>query len=70
MAELRNEIHSLVAELNSLSARNDDLVGEREQDAQTMNEMEARVAEYKRKYDSVRIELRNLKGECSTARGH
>ena len=70
MAELRNEIHSLVAELNSLSARNDDLVGEREQDAQTMNEMEARVAEYKRKYDSVRIELRNLKGESSAPYGY
>lgn len=67
---MRNEIHSLVAELNSLSARNDDLVGEREQDAQTMNEMEARVAEYKRKYDSVRIELRNLKGESSAPYGY
>jgi hypothetical protein len=25
--------------------------------------MESRVDEYKRKYDAVRIELRNLKGE-------
>ena len=42
--------------------RNDELVAEREQDAVGMNEMEARVEEYRRKYDAVRIELRNLKG--------
>lgn len=30
-----------------------------------MNEMEGQVQEYKRKYDAVRIELRNLKGELT-----
>ncbi|KAK8845496.1 hypothetical protein IAR55_006209 [Kwoniella newhampshirensis] len=59
--ELRSELHSLVDELNSLSTRNDELMTEREQDAMRMNEMEAKVEEYKRKYDAVRIELRNLK---------
>jgi chromosome segregation ATPase len=54
-----------VDELNALSARNDDLIAARERDAQAMNDMEAQVAEYKRKYDSVRIELRNLKGVIS-----
>jgi chromosome segregation ATPase len=63
VAELRNEIHSLVDELNSLSSRNDDLIAARERDAQALNDMEAQVAEYKRKHDAVRIELRNLKGE-------
>jgi hypothetical protein len=29
-----------------------------------MDEMEAKVLEYKKKYDSIRIELRNLKGGC------
>lgn len=59
----------MVDELNSLSARNDDLVTARERDAQMMNEMEAKVAEYQRKHDAVRIELRNLKGElCATSR--
>jgi len=62
VAELKNEIHNLVDELNALSARNDDLVMERENDAQAINEMEAQVAEWKRKHDAVRIELRNLKG--------
>jgi hypothetical protein len=51
-----------VDELNALSMRNDELIAEREQDAVGMNEMEARVEEYRRKYDAVRIELRNLKG--------
>jgi chromosome segregation ATPase len=63
VAELKTEIHSLVDELNALSARNEELVAEREQDAQAMMEMEAKVDDYKRKFDTVRIELRNLKGE-------
>lgn len=50
-------------ELNALSTRNDELMSEREQDAEGMDEMEQKVQEYKRKYDAVRIELRNLKGE-------
>lgn len=62
IAELKAEVHSLVDELNSLSQRNDELMAERERDQQEMGEMEERVQEYKRKYDSVRIELRNLKG--------
>lgn len=60
---LKAELRSLVEELNALSLRNDELMAEREQDAQGMNDMESRVDEYKRKYDAVRIELRNLKGE-------
>lgn len=52
-------------ELNALSMRNDELSSEREQDAERMNEMEAKVQEYKRKFDAVRIELRNLKGQSS-----
>ena len=67
VVELKNEVHSLLDELNSLSMRNDEIMTEREQDAASMTEMEARVAEYKRKYDAVRIELRNLKGGSSSA---
>lgn len=69
MAELRNEVHNLVDELNALSVRNDELVAEREADAAGMNDMEARVEEYRKKYDAVRIELRNLKGGCRRERG-
>jgi hypothetical protein len=42
--------------------KNDELMAQREQDAEGMDEMEAKVLEYKKKYDSIRIELRNLKG--------
>jgi chromosome segregation ATPase len=60
---LKAEMRSLVDELNSLSMKNDELMAQREQDAEGMDEMEAKVLEYKKKYDSIRIELRNLKGE-------
>ncbi|ORX34709.1 hypothetical protein BD324DRAFT_634585 [Kockovaella imperatae] len=61
VSSLKQEIHTLVDELQSLSARNEALITERERDAQAMNEMEAKVEEYKRMYDSARVELRNLK---------
>ena len=60
---LKAEMRSLVDELNSLSMKNDELMAQREQDAEGMDEMEAKVLEYKKKYDAIRIELRNLKGE-------
>jgi chromosome segregation ATPase len=62
-SQLKYELHSLVEELTALSIRNDDLIAARESDAQAVNEMEARVEEYRRKYEAVRIELRNLKGK-------
>ena len=52
-----------------MSTRNDNLISERERDAQVMNEMEGRVEEYKKKHEAVRIELRNLKG-ASLRLGH
>ncbi|KAK4686209.1 protein SPA2, partial [Tremellales sp. Uapishka_1] len=60
-AELKAEMHSLLDELNSLSIRNDELMAEREQDAQGMNEMEEKVEEYRKRWEKARIELRNLK---------
>lgn len=60
---MKQELQSLVDELNSLSVRNDELITEREQDAARMSEMEARVSEYRRRYDVVRTELRSLKGK-------
>jgi len=60
---LKAEMRSLVDELNSLSTKNDELMTQREQDAEGMDEMEAKVLDYKKKYDAIRIELRNLKGE-------
>jgi hypothetical protein len=62
-------MRSLVDELNSLSMKNDELMAQREQDAEGMDEMEAKVLEYKKKYDSIRIELRNLKGKSRVYNG-
>jgi hypothetical protein len=62
-------MRSLVDELNSLSMKNDELMAQREQDAEGMDEMEAKVLEYKKKYDSIRIELRNLKGKSRRRNG-
>ncbi len=62
-------MQSLLDELNALSLRNDELMNEREQDAQGMNEMESKVEEYKRKWEAARIELRNLKGESRMQSG-
>ncbi|ODN76142.1 hypothetical protein L202_06067 [Cryptococcus amylolentus CBS 6039] len=61
VGNIRDELQSLVDELNSLSMRNEDLLTERESDAMRLSDMEAKVSEYKRKYDAVRVELRNLK---------
>jgi len=61
-------MRSLVDELNSLSTKNDELMTQREQDAEGMDEMEAKVLEYKKKYDAIRIELRNLKGKSTDRR--
>lgn len=62
-SELKSEMHSLLNELHALSLRNDELMNERDQDAQQMHDMEIKVQEYKRKWEGVRIELRNLKGK-------
>ena len=66
--QLKDEIHNLMDELQALSMRNENLMGERERDAQALNDMEAKVEEYKKLYDSVRVELRNMKGEHSELR--
>jgi len=66
---LKAEMRSLVDELNSLSMKNDELMAQREQDAEGMDEMEAKVLEYKKKYDAIRIELRNLKGKSKRRHG-
>lgn len=55
-------MQTLLDELNSLSARNDELFAEREADAARLNDMEAQVDDWKRKYQQAKLELRNMKG--------
>ena len=61
ISELQTEVRNLVDELNALSARNDELMAERERDAENTAALEAKVADYKRQYNAARTELRNLK---------
>ena len=60
--ELQNEVVSLLNELKSLSIRQDEMQNERDQDGAYVRELEDRVADYKKKWETVRMELRNLKG--------
>ncbi|ORY23629.1 hypothetical protein BCR39DRAFT_582805 [Naematelia encephala] len=61
VGELKDEVRSLLNEINALSIRNDELMAERDRDKEELAEMETKMGDYKRKYDAVRIELRNLK---------
>ncbi|TXT05013.1 hypothetical protein VHUM_03833 [Vanrija humicola] len=61
VAELQSEMRSLVQELQEQSDRYDKLVNEREREQETREKLEARLADYKKQFNAVRIELRNLK---------
>ncbi|CAK9779360.1 hypothetical protein CC85DRAFT_313932 [Cutaneotrichosporon oleaginosum] len=61
VAELRNEMRSLVDELRSLSMQNDELMTAREHDREKQSALEAQVDEYRKQANAARTELRNLK---------
>ncbi|BEI84709.1 hypothetical protein CcaverHIS002_0501100 [Cutaneotrichosporon cavernicola] len=61
VAELRNEMRSLVDELQSLSMQNDELMSERERGNENQSALEAQVEEYRKQANAARTELRNLK---------
>jgi chromosome segregation ATPase len=61
--ELQNELIILMEELKAVSIRNEELLAERDEDAEVIRQLEADVTEYKRKWDTTRTQLRNLKGE-------
>ena len=62
IGELRAEVSGLIAELRSLSGRHSDLVGERERDAESAQQLQTQLNTFKRKYESAKTELRSLKG--------
>lgn len=68
--ELQTEVVSLLNELKSLSIRQDEMQNERDQDGLYVRELEERVADYKKKWETVRMELRNLKGMSSDCDTH
>ncbi|GMK58532.1 hypothetical protein CspeluHIS016_0505640 [Cutaneotrichosporon spelunceum] len=61
VTELRNEMQSLVHELQSLSMQNDELMSARDRYHENQNALEAQVEEYCKQANAARIELRNLK---------
>lgn len=60
--ELREEMQNLLIELTDLSARNDELMIEKDADLATVRDLEAQVADYRRKYERAKTDLRNIKG--------
>lgn len=61
VAELQAEMRSLVQELQEQSDRYDKLVNEREREQETREKLEVRLADYKKQFNAIRIEMRNLK---------
>ncbi|PWN31476.1 uncharacterized protein FA14DRAFT_162729 [Meira miltonrushii] len=61
VAELRGEVTNLMEELKQLSTRNDEILGDKENDQTIIRDLNNQVASYKRKYENVKTELRTLK---------
>jgi DUF4097 and DUF4098 domain-containing protein YvlB len=60
--ELQNELIILLEELKAVSARNEELIAEKDEDAERIDRLEADVTDYRRKWETTRTQLRNLKG--------
>ncbi|CAO1631607.1 unnamed protein product [Parajaminaea phylloscopi] len=59
--ELRAEVESLVQEISQLSARNEELVGEKDQDLLVISDLNQQVQSFKRRYEQAKAELRQYK---------
>lgn len=60
--DLKSGMEELLEEVKELAARNEELVSAQEADGDTIRELEAQVADYKKKYERAKTELRGLKG--------
>ena len=72
MRELQIEVVGLLEELKALSDRNEELMSEKDSDLATIRQLDDEVREYKRRWETTKTELRNLKGgpRSLTAAGH
>ncbi len=61
MDELKEEVSNLLEELRELSARNDEMQADRDNDVTVIKDLNAQMANYKRLYEAAKTELRNLK---------
>lgn len=59
--ELRAEVESLVQEISQLSARNEELIAEKDQDLLVISDLNQQVQSYKRRYEQAKVELRQYK---------
>jgi uncharacterized protein (DUF3084 family) len=62
MRELQVEVVGLLEELKALSERNEELLAEKDSDLATIRQLDDEVREYKRRWETTKTELRNLKG--------
>lgn len=61
VSELKQEVSNLLEELRELSARNDEMQADRDNDVVVIKDLNAQMANYKRLYETAKTELRNLK---------
>jgi len=61
--QLRNDMESLMQELQDLSKRNDELMSAKDADHQIIRELDMQMKDYKRKYEQAKTELRSVKGK-------
>lgn len=61
VSELKQEVSNLLEELRELSARNDEMQADRDNDVTVIKDLNAQMANYKRLYETAKTELRNLK---------
>lgn len=59
--QLRADMEGLLVELADLSKRNDELMNAKDSDLVLIQNLDAQMKEYKRKYENVKTELRSLK---------
>jgi archaellum component FlaC len=67
--QLRSDMQSLLTEVSELSRRNDEIMQARDQDLVVIQDLNAQIKEYKRKYELAKTELRNVKGALSISVG-
>lgn len=59
--DLKAGMESLLEEVNELATRNDQLNSAKDEDAAMIQQLEEQVADYKKKYEKAKTELRGLK---------
>lgn len=62
MEQLRSDLEGLITELADLSHRNDELMTAKDSDLAVIQNLDAQLKDYKRKYEAAKTELRSLKG--------